>query len=954
MSRTKSQRLRSLAALASILAAAAASVSAPGCAPEAVTASVRSHDHADKVAFVCMAGPGSDAALRPLSDCAGAVPTDDGVTKTPDDFGDGSEPHLYALVTLDTRGEVAMIDTTAEESSVLDSDPSTPGENALPIGAQPTAIVATPKATAAFVATAEVGKPALYALPGELLRPCEVDAARCDLAPPSLTTWPACRLPSAPGAMMLIADPAVGGAVRETCDGGYAPVTDTTPAFGDIDREGLGRQKLVVALPKEGKLVVIDAQKLLTSEPGGFDDCEIEREVALSIDVPAAPPAAPIPDGPACVLPAAPTVQITASGVSTPSDLALGGSRLYVGDLTTPVIHVLDATSPCDLAELGPLLPTSIDDPDRRVVTAHLAVSPSPTPSLERFLYAVDVEDRSLMVFDVSDDSKPSVPVVRPQAALNPLQPRDRIRFASVPTDVVIVHRDDPKSTAQGVAPFGTACDPDKNATVCTASSTDCDVGTLYRTSSDYGDGAGPLTFRGAFAMVALSSGQIAVVDIEDFDAPCRGPNVPSTALGCATDGGDLVTTNESSCNVVLPHAPRSGNYLLTNDDVGRHEPGIQTYPILSTKDGTVVTDGPVMRASLPTGGGEAALRLALSGDIAQIEAGTGAILDEEGPRNALRMNLADPRVHNLEQEWAVTYQGALPGFLGKSGDLHMSADERSFTDASAGFCAGGVQSQASARELFAAEGLSGAELDAAAARTADRLYISEAIAEKDNTYWDTAACTWEACRATFGDVDVPTAARDLVVLEAYQDHLDLAAPQGTTDDEIECCFPTLLDYQVRAGDEWVVVGANTGFLHHVIADPETGVCRPSCDPFDAAKVGRVRSHFFPREGEGGDTPKDGEPDAFASVHFRFAILVPTDSDVDQRAGLQRDMSFRFITQGNFIPLRGELTNSDRPTVAPQTIGYLPVIDELFVTDGGLEGLLIVASDLASDIRQYF
>jgi hypothetical protein len=85
-------------------------------------------------------------------------------------------------------------------------------------------------------------------------------------------------------------------------------------------------------------------------------------------------------------------------------------------------------------------------------------------------------------------------------------------------------------------------------------------------------------------------------------------------------------------------------------------------------------------------------------------------------------------------------------------------------------------------------------------------------------------------------------------------------------------------------------------------------------------------------------------------MHFRFSVLVPTETDADPRAGLQRDMSFRFITQGNFIPLRGELTNSDRPTVAPQTIGYLPVIDELFVTDGGLEGLLIVASDLASDV----
>jgi len=918
-------------------------VSGIGCSPSPITASVRSLERAGSVAFMCLAGPGSAGALRPLSDCTAAVPVDDGVTKEPNDFRDGSDPHLYALVTLETHGEVAVIDTTAEESNVLDQDPSTPGENSLPVGAQPTDIVATPKGTAAFVSSAEVGRPALYALSSELIRPCEVDDSRCDLAPLTLTSWPACRLPSAPGAMAMVADPAVDGQTRATCGGAYAPLAGDGPAFGDIDREGLGRQKLLVALPKEGKVVVIDAQTLLSADAGSFDDCQIEAEIALTTVVPAPPPPEVIPDGPACVPPAPKQIDLSATGVSTPSGIAMGGGRLYVGDLSTPLIHVLDIGSPCDIAELAPLVATSLDDPERRVATTKLAVSPTPTPQLKQYLYAIDADDRSVMIFDVSGDGAPPFPIIRPHSELNPLSPRDRIRFASAPTDIVMMHRDDPRSSGDVVAPFGTTCDPDPSAKTCGADTSDCDFGTLYRTTSDYEDGAGPLTFRGAFAMIALSSGEIAAIDIEDFDAPCRGPSDPDASLGCASDAVGGVTSDEASCNVVLPHATRSGAYLLSNDDVGRHEPGIQTYPILSTKDGTVVTDGPKMRASLLKEGG-AAFHVAIGGSVEALGM-DGSLQDDVGKRNALRMNLADPRVHNLEQDWAVTYQGALPAFRGKSGDLALSGEGRTFTDATGRFCGGGVQSLGSIRDTLAAEGVTDAELDARAYAMADRLSIAEPIADQESPYWDTASCTWSSCRSTFGDVEVPTPSRDFVVLEAYEDHLELDAPQGATDADVECCFPTLINYDVRAGDEWVVVGAATGYLHHVIADPATGVCRPSCDPAVQELVGRARSDFD------ADTPTDGDVNAFVSPHFRFAVLVPTGPDDTPPA---RDMAFRFTTQGNFIPLRGELTNSDRPAVVPRSIGYLPFIDELFVTDGGLEGLLLVTSDLSTDIRQYF
>ncbi|MBL8739984.1 MAG: hypothetical protein JNK04_02785, partial [Myxococcales bacterium] len=187
------------------------------CTGDPTEAPVRSLERAGKVALMCLGKPGTDQALRPLSDCTNQR------RETNADFGDGSAAHLYTLVTLETRGEVAVVDITSKESNVLDQDATTPGETSLPVGAQPVDIVATPKGTAAFVASADVSRPGLYALPNRLLRACEAESSakadRCSEAPATLASWPACALPSLPGAMVMVADPAnADGEVRTSCD----------------------------------------------------------------------------------------------------------------------------------------------------------------------------------------------------------------------------------------------------------------------------------------------------------------------------------------------------------------------------------------------------------------------------------------------------------------------------------------------------------------------------------------------------------------------------------------------------------------------------------------------------------------------------------------------------------------------------------------------------------------
>ncbi len=173
----------------------------------------------------------------------------------------------------------------------------------------------------------------------------------------------------------------------------------------------MGRRKLLVALPDEHKLVLLDAQHVLDQEPGTFTECEPEATFALDADVPKTPLSPILPDElkPApgtdtsvCLTPSYPAPD--ASLLPTPGGFGATADRVYVADRTRPVVHVLDATDPCSARELPPLLPYSYTTPDRVVTTSRLAVSPL-SPSGQQFVYAVDQDDQptaSVMVFDLA------------------------------------------------------------------------------------------------------------------------------------------------------------------------------------------------------------------------------------------------------------------------------------------------------------------------------------------------------------------------------------------------------------------------------------------------------------------------------------------------------------------------------------------------------------------------
>ncbi|WP_437971002.1 hypothetical protein WMF04_17705 [Sorangium sp. So ce260] len=955
--------------LRAALIAPASVLALAGCGEEPTPVAVEALSQSGRSAFVCLAvdrpDPEEPGVVRslPITDCSRRT------AESPGDFGieegKATVPHLYALVTQTSRGEIAVIDMTTETAPILDQDTGTPGASFLPVGARPVDIAATPGGTASFVAVAEPGRAGIFALPSAKVLP------RGGCPVPSLSSWPVCSLPSPPGEMLLVSDPpGPDGKLRASCSSDY-DVDPTSPgdaeaggdacsANGDLSQEGLGRQKLLVTMPELGGFAVIDAQTLLEDEryqEGGFAPCEVERWVPLEVSLPSSPPAAPpdeAPDGPAaCVAPAAAAGPTQAVATPRPAGLALAGDRLFIADLDAPVIHVVDLPTPCEPTELPPLLPAATLDPERVVTTTRVAVSQALPPDFRRYLYAVDAGDGSVMVFDVSDGASGRSPLARPHAEWNPFQPPDRIRLTAPVRDLAVVQRDAPAILpATGVAPEGLRCDPDPGLKPCDSNVASCDIETLYRTTASRDAGAGPLKLRGSFAYLMLMNGQVAVVDVDDLDAACRGPEQRSLRAGCAegaSEGGKpLETSGEASCNVVLPHALRSQRYVATSDATGELEPGVQGLPLLYDRSGTVVplsSESPKMRATFPSDAAEApALTLAVGAERATIEpADSGeTALDEQGLvlrsgelRHALTLNVEDPRVHLVNETWTVAYEGVLPGLTRTF--VHFDEDA-ALRSGDARFCRRGVQSRASIREQLLAAGVP--EADARAAALADFVQITSELPGEDAEYWDKAdpaVCSFDSCNAKYGSVI--TSRPGLRVAEAYEDHLALESRDPAVDEVAfaACCFPGEVQLGVRAAGQWVVRSNAAGFLHHVIADPVTGKCRNSCD----ARLGRLNGRVVHTPVDGRVT--DGDLGAFVNPMFRFAITggVP-----------EQDMQFRFTTQGAFNPLLVELVDNEAE-LQPQAIRFVPATGELAITDGSFQGLILLGGSGAEVVRRF-
>jgi hypothetical protein len=752
------------------------------------------------------------------------------------------------------------------------------------------------------------GKSGITAIPTTCLAPPRDGETARDV-----TTFPSCHLPDVPGDIaVLVVPPDADGTVRESCDAQSGAesrplAADRLECPADLtvehqDEDGnvvgpVGRRKLAVAIPDRHELVIIDAQWLLDRTPGSFSECRIEATLPLTVDLGPADVAQNLDDAPelappeGCVI-ERPTQPPRPSGyLAAPAGFAPAGDLLYVADRNAPVIHVLDVSNACTPRELPSLLAMSFENPDREVLTSKVAASPL-TPDGKRYVYAVDDTDnpRSVMMFDVSPGSTNRTPLVRPGALETP-EPPDRVRLSQPVSDVAFALRDlettDPET---GVAESGVKCDPDPAADPNSP-------GALHRPTSDKSRGAQPGLLRGLFGLAMLDSGHVAIIDVDDFDAPCRRPYATNSSdtrdfRGCAGDTGlppylasggvetgSPTVTNEVSCNMVAPHRLRSALLGKSNSSDGIGAPSLVSLPEFSLEADTVdlpQESRPKLLAVPfePVPGEVPPEPEVYVGTTLQSKSSTTSPLVTD-PNTALSPSLTlpffEPRAHPAADTLTLTYEGAITtqfpsGRLTYDPDAADPDDERDIgmrlDDAAAQFCDEGVYDL----DMFADLGVSKLGVDdsrgaraAFAAAHADAVVISGNLLPVEDEYWISprllsCGVTYSECSNRFGIYDSaePNPHRELVILKAYQDRL-VVKPASTDGDErelataLECCFPQGLEYRVHARNQWVLVGATSGLRHDVTATREVLSngqthyrCIRDCNPVKQNLSGRV------------------------------------------------------------------------------------------------------------------
>ncbi len=382
-------------------------------------------DRPDRMSFVCLNV--AENAGRPMSAC----------DTERDVCTDGQDPlegecrdtgaSLHGLVLQSTRGEMSVVDfdtlSDTDDDDILDVDRVVPGYSSHAVGLLPVAVA---------VRSADVDTSG------------EVYVASADPRSPSVMVVPVSHL-------------------REIS--GEAP---RTFALSDVPSDMAldSQQRLVVSLPEEGALVLIDPE---TGEEVGCvalgAPTDEGGKCAGWVDSDAGPDAGDPDAGAGDAGPGD-------AGEAGPSDsgpdafahpiaiaLAADGNSVWVADIGTHLIWHVDLTAPGIL-----------DSVDVGVTTRAIAVSPD-----GRWVYAVDAEFGQVMVVDVEARA-----VLDPN--LEPLDPLAEGRGIPIPglaTEVLFLRRDDPLEDEEE---------------------------------------AHPDRLNGLFGLVASSNGFVYVVDVQDLD----------------------------------------------------------------------------------------------------------------------------------------------------------------------------------------------------------------------------------------------------------------------------------------------------------------------------------------------------------------------------------------------------------------------------------------------------
>lgn len=961
-----------------------------GCSEQEVAAELRSLQGSEDAVFVCRDQSGVG---HPYSDCPDRDDADEALDSSKD-------LKIVALVSQTVTDEIALVNIT--DGRVVDTDRSTPGYGFLRVGGRPVSLATTPGGAASFVATADVGRNGIFALPTSCLSaPAKGEPAR------DLTTWPACRLDSAPGEIAVVVDasaeeacspPQQAPVKNEQCPGAVNRTVYEDETVVEGEAGGVGRRKLVVSLPDEGKLVVLDAQQLLDTPAGTFPPCQIEHTLVLAVDIPAGVTQTLPPDLQTTCSEVPPPVAPAPSRRSPqPAGFALSDDRLYVADQAAPVIHVIDTSDLCAPQELSPLLPMSLREPERVVTTRRVAASPL-TPSGKRYLYAIDAEDQpgaSVMAFDVTPGSSDPTPIVRRGSPELPGEKPDRLALGSSARDITFAYRDLPYTDANGVATFGTLCDPDPSVALD-------DPSAVARPNAEFTTGARPGLLRGLFGFVLLTNGSIGVVDVEDFDAPCRRPHQGNTGnvpdfRGCAEDvsenfvtgDGRRTVTGEVSCRVVEEHRFRSAVLTVNDPEVGIRAPSLRGFPQLTLPPAvadSAIEDRPRL-LGVPFAGSDgtpvpAEVFVGSTRYSSDGETGEPLPLDPNNRDSELLETLhsvvlppLQPRAYASEDTVSLTYEGSYAGDR-TSG---FFGDDDTLRDSSLSFCSAGAYDQAAMADYAASVlGLDAEQAAAFALEHADYVQITSALPDEDDAYWSRSGVDRAECERLFGPEDAERLddSRDYRIVSAFGNRLILEPRRGQASvAEARRCFPIANKYRLRGGKHWILTHAASGFHHDIVESGADRACVRSCNPLKKWSKGRafeISSTLQNCRSVGdvvdGSDPFDqrvgcAEPDEVACVFDQgqtgstagvtldgegseciFDGLTERFAVYRGRQPSERDAAFVWQTTGGFIPLTMDLASLSS-AVSPQSIQFLRQPEVVAVVDGSSLGLSLFSLD---------
>jgi hypothetical protein len=746
-----------------------------------------------ELAIACMS---TDRDLPlPLSACQAPDEDGDGV---PDDAAEpAGTARTHAFVAQTSTDEVASIQVDGDtDARVIDANPAIPGFTFFEVDGGP-AVVFTPTGAAGvgctYVASREEGT--VQVLPTAAFRgrvPGDAQVARVVLP----------------------------GAGRPTA---MEPIGDES--------------RLVLTLPEQGALVTVDVS--VTPDPSSGDADATADAIAA---VCGTPPAVGAPIALSEAVPEAVDLTVLAEAdqpreqirvcpgsledpprvpprtprflgdTPRPVDLAHDAvdARLYVADAHLPIVHVLDVSDPAAPVELAPL---SVGVPTLALALTPYVPAEGTEPGLavtERYLYAVDATDGSVLVVDVSDPASARYGAVLTVDGRG-TRPGDRVDLPFAVRSLEVVTPGYPVELPRGATlpvPDGSVGDIDFGV-ACTP--TDLTVSTRQ-------DRLGPRFLRGVFLAAAGTDGLMWMVDIHDLDAGCRG--IDATCYPGLDSSGFGISRQDRVMHL-RRHRRRLADFLEDAIEIA-------DAPTWQSDLGATVDVSPSGQAgsNLPT------LR------ATACPLGQAPIFGD--PVGVLCAQ-TDPYAATTET-WFATWEGTVPRTAGTGGRLTVDGETATLS-ATLPVCDVGVLGAEDTPSEGALAGYGG-----------DQVRITNDPVDRDLD--DSIDCA-----ALFGDEEDDREGPLLPIRRAAQGEdgsatLVLRPPDGQDEGflaAVDACFGDRLTFQIQVRDAFRVFSSREGMLRRTRVGAE-GRCEvdPSLDP-------RRRSRAFL-----------GEP--FANLQVAFTL----------------------------------------------------------------------------------